>query len=295
MNIQGKYCNEDTKNELRRYWALREKDLRAMYLSQEQTTEELIAFLKDEGVEIPERKDYSDEDEWREALEEACYERSYDYGLSIDIVEPCTFKDQPERFLRYQFSWGGGQDELRFYFDCGSDDYIIAEYWYLNWGTGCFIDVTGLDIIDQIWEHLSEIFYDKIRNCTDSCEDYEDCEPKYIPEECKDYISIATRKIENMDDEEIIEVSAKLIPSEVRKTVLEVIEDEFPSGEVRMFDKTLNRNPDAEELVNILSKIAHRNSDAYDDIIDMLRDELLSQVEYDEDDAVWVYEHYGGE
>src|SRR3990167_8970537 len=54
----------------------------------------------------------------------------YDYGLSIDLVEAGTFKDQRADYIRYQFSWGGPSDELRIYKN-GE-----VEYWFLDWFDG---------------------------------------------------------------------------------------------------------------------------------------------------------------
>lgn len=53
-----------------------------------------------------------------------------EYGLSFDYVEEGTFADQREPFIRFQLSWGGPQEEFRFYAD------ESCEFWYLDWGTG---------------------------------------------------------------------------------------------------------------------------------------------------------------
>jgi hypothetical protein len=58
----------------------------------------------------------SDDDNTREET----LEEYSNYGLSLDFVEPFTFDDQEEGYLRYQLSWGGPSDELRFYDDLGS-------------------------------------------------------------------------------------------------------------------------------------------------------------------------------
>lgn len=60
----------------------------------------------------------------------------YDYGLSIDRVEAGTFDDQRAPFTRWLFSWGGPQEELRF-FDNGD-----IEFWFLDWFDGACVDVT---------------------------------------------------------------------------------------------------------------------------------------------------------
>ena len=63
----------------------------------------------------------------------------YDYGLSFDYVELGTFKPQEEDYFRYQLSWGGGSDEVRFFVD-GTMEYV-----YLDWFCGVGFDVTRED------------------------------------------------------------------------------------------------------------------------------------------------------
>jgi len=53
-----------------------------------------------------------------------------EYGLSIDYVEPNTFKDQKKGYWRYQLSWGGPSEEFRVY--RGEP----VEFWYLDWYDG---------------------------------------------------------------------------------------------------------------------------------------------------------------
>lgn len=61
----------------------------------------------------------------------------YNYGLSYDYCELGAFNDQTEDYFRFQLSWGGPSDELRFYAD-GSIEYV-----YLDWFSGVGFDVTG--------------------------------------------------------------------------------------------------------------------------------------------------------
>lgn len=60
----------------------------------------------------------------------------YEYGLSFDYVEPNTFNHQPVGYYRYQLSWGGPSDELRFHPD-GS-----ITYHFMDWFDGAERDVT---------------------------------------------------------------------------------------------------------------------------------------------------------
>lgn len=68
----------------------------------------------------------------------------YEYGLGIDVVEPGTFQGQRERYLRYQFSWGGPSDELRLY-ENGE-----IEYWFLDWFDGASLNVTGDKVAQDV-------------------------------------------------------------------------------------------------------------------------------------------------
>lgn len=76
-----------------------------------------------------------------------------DYGLCIDVVEPGTFENR-ERYLRYQLSWGGPSDEIRFY-ENGE-----IEYWFLDWFDGAGIDISDNDVALWIRDFLTEYGFD---------------------------------------------------------------------------------------------------------------------------------------
>lgn len=83
--------------------------------------------------------DEDDEDN-KEAVEffygTGCF---YNYGLSFDFVPVDTFDDMEHAYYRYQLSWGGPSDEIRFYED-GTIEYV-----YMDWATGVGFDVTFKD------------------------------------------------------------------------------------------------------------------------------------------------------
>jgi len=60
----------------------------------------------------------------------------HEYGLNFDYVEPETFDDQEEGYHRFQFSWGGPSEELRFYED---ED---IEFVFLDWFCGIGFNVS---------------------------------------------------------------------------------------------------------------------------------------------------------
>ncbi len=191
----GPYCDEKTAKMTPNEWEGRRFDLKAMFLPQEMTTDELLHFLDYENIEIPDKEDYPffdedygfDEDAWRDELEKSTWKAWQYYGLGIYDVPPCSYPLNPERWIAIIFSTGGPGDELRFYYDCGSRTYKRAEYWYLPQGKGCGLDVSGDEVVDEVWEYLTEVMYDKILNCEDTCGDYiRYCDPSVVPEDCKE-------------------------------------------------------------------------------------------------------------
>ena len=69
-----------------------------------------------------------------------------DYGLAIDKVNAGTFEGQREDYIRYQLSYGGPSEEFRIYKN-GE-----VEFWLLDWFDGACLDVLGedADIIKDI-------------------------------------------------------------------------------------------------------------------------------------------------
>jgi len=75
-----------------------------------------------------------------------------EYGLGFDYVAPGTFRDQKRGYFRYQLSWGGPQDEFRFYTD-GNLTPVKIEYWFLDWFDGAKVTLQGRN-----YALLAEIF-----------------------------------------------------------------------------------------------------------------------------------------
>ena len=72
----------------------------------------------------------------------------YDYGLCIDYVVPGTFGKRG--YLRYQFSWGGPSDEIRFY----SQDKI--EYVFLDWFVGVGFNITDTEVGQWLYDYFQD-------------------------------------------------------------------------------------------------------------------------------------------
>ena len=62
------------------------------------------------------------------------------YPLSFDKVDKGTFEDQTHAYWRYQMSWGGGSDEIRYFLNDKNEIFKI-EYWYLDWLDGASIEL----------------------------------------------------------------------------------------------------------------------------------------------------------
>ncbi len=95
------------------------------------------------------KNDYQEYDNSYEALNE--------FGLSIDYIEPNTFEDQENGYIRYQLSWGGPSDELRFYLDDNKELYK-CDYAYMDWFDGAVIDVTEEENIKDLYDNYINLF-----------------------------------------------------------------------------------------------------------------------------------------
>lgn len=83
-----------------------------------------------------------------------------DYGLCFDYVEAGTFTDQKEGYYRYQLSWGGPQDEFRFFScECGCNLFTRVEYWFLDWWDGAHRTLIGEDcnFLLEILQHFADM------------------------------------------------------------------------------------------------------------------------------------------
>lgn len=99
----------------------------------------------------------------------------FDYGLSFDYSEI----DEKEKtdYFRYQLSWGGPSDEVRFYED-GTIEYV-----YLDWFCG-----VGFDVTNEDWARWLKDFYAgaDMLNFQTEREKYDYCEILYSGDEDED-------------------------------------------------------------------------------------------------------------
>jgi len=82
----------------------------------------------------------------------------YDYGLAFDYVTPGTFKDQTRGYWRYQLSWGGPSDEIRFYGEVQGFRAALdrADYHFMDWFDGAKINVTDEPVVQWLWQHFAD-------------------------------------------------------------------------------------------------------------------------------------------
>lgn len=143
-HLQG---NLNTLNQL----ATRSRDLEFLFRYSEYDRETLIDYLAtDYGFDRNELNS-------RPTIE-VCGEIEIlqgEYGLAFDYVAAGTFEDQEIGYFRYQLSYGGPSEELRFFVD-PEQNLIKAEFWLLDWFTGNSIDCTKQDAVRTVWEHFKD-------------------------------------------------------------------------------------------------------------------------------------------
>lgn len=80
----------------------------------------------------------------------------YEYGLCFDYVP--ADDDRPGRpgYWRWQLSWGGPADELRFFADSPRSKCWAVEYTFLDWYDGYSRRLTGKDfaLLAEIWQEF---------------------------------------------------------------------------------------------------------------------------------------------
>lgn len=80
----------------------------------------------------------------------------FDYGLALDYV-PGTFKNKGAGYFRYQLSYGGPSEEIRFYFTPGAKQAYKIEFVYLDWGVGVGFDATNEDWAIWLFDWFNEV------------------------------------------------------------------------------------------------------------------------------------------
>lgn len=96
---------------------------------------------------------YQSDDEENEVYQELG--RFEDYGLCLDYCDPA--EHERESYLRYQLSYGGPQDEFRFFLSPTQTGWRAhrIEYWFLDWFDGASIVIEDEDdraLLMEIYE-----------------------------------------------------------------------------------------------------------------------------------------------
>lgn len=79
-----------------------------------------------------------------------------EYALGFDYVPKGTWEDQKHGYWRYQMSYGGPSDEVRFFVDYESFSFLAprTEYWFLDWYDGANLNVTDEACVRWLWDRL---------------------------------------------------------------------------------------------------------------------------------------------
>jgi len=119
-------------------------------MSEQKSCRERVQVELDNTMETLETLLALDPDDYHEEL--GCLS---EYGLNVDYVEPNTFEDQEQGYVRYQLSWGGPSDEFRYYVNYDGTPYHI-EYWFMDWFDGAEIELSGhyKDVMMEVWEAM---------------------------------------------------------------------------------------------------------------------------------------------
>ena len=142
---------------------LRVRDTLNMFLNSDNLTiEELLSDsnmnsdISDQIKEEKEENTLSNDDTFdmlssplQDDIREQYQERFYQYGLSFDYIE--LDKDTERDYFRYQLSYGGPSEEIRFY-DNGTIEYV-----YLDWFCGVGFNVTNDEVFKQLREWFKEL------------------------------------------------------------------------------------------------------------------------------------------
>jgi len=125
------------------------RDIETFYAPDQVETEDLRQRLVEQGYEFNDPVD-------RETLIDTCYERQSEYGLCFDYASRTL--GNKGGYYRYQLSWGGPQEEFRFFVD--PDGFLRrVEFWYLDWGTGERIVLKDKEfaLLKGVFEFFQEI------------------------------------------------------------------------------------------------------------------------------------------
>lgn len=91
-------------------------------------------------------------------IEDVLYTKRFEYPLCFDYVQ--ADDDFDESYYRYQISWGGPAEEIRYYVNNDShiEPYKI-EFWFLDWFEGHGIELTNeyREIAIAIFEDMKEL------------------------------------------------------------------------------------------------------------------------------------------
>lgn len=139
------------------------RDTLNMYLNPDSLTigellsdSDMNSDILDQIKEEKEENNLSDNDNFgmlsgflQDDIREQYIERFIQYGLSFDYIE--LDKDTERDYFRYQLSYGGPSEEIRFY-DNGAIEYV-----FLDWFCGIGFNVTNDGVFKQVRDWFKEL------------------------------------------------------------------------------------------------------------------------------------------
>jgi len=90
-----------------------------------------------------------------------------EYGLDFSYIAPETFTDQLEGYYRYQLSYGGPSQEIRFFVsqvkaarysweeDGPHHTPYRIEFWHLDWYDGASVDITDSQLAKDLYNYFN--------------------------------------------------------------------------------------------------------------------------------------------
>jgi len=83
-----------------------------------------------------------------------------EYGLDFSYVAPETFTDQLEGYYRYQLSYGGPAQEIRFYVSQDDEGNLHhtpyrIEFWHMDWYDGASVDITDSQLAKDLYNYFN--------------------------------------------------------------------------------------------------------------------------------------------
>ena len=76
----------------------------------------------------------------------------------LEYIAPYTYENQETGYIRWHLSWGGPEDQFRFFID-EQGGITDIEYHFMDWFDGAFININMLgydaELLDRVFDYLT--------------------------------------------------------------------------------------------------------------------------------------------